>query len=91
MHALPTDTAVPATDLLTRDLPRDQALGLRLIALARAAAAMHMAEAVTGTRVLPGAESGPIAQDSQGLHAERQLLRSQAAGLMAAMSREGRS
>lgn len=91
MHALPTDTAVPAADLLTRDLPRDQALGLRLIAMARAAAAMHMAETATGPRVLPGAESGPIAQDSHGQRSERQLLRSQAAGLVAAMSREGRS
>lgn len=94
MHALPThlphlptDVALPAADMLTRDLPRDQALGLRLIAMARAAAAMHMTEAATGTRVLPGAESGSIAQESQGLRTERQLLRSQAAGLVAAMSR----
>lgn len=40
------DRAVSATDIVGRlaaGLPADQALGLRLIALARAAAAVHMA------------------------------------------------
>jgi len=42
---------------LIDSLPRDQALGLRLIALARAAAAMHMAETVR-PRHHPHAERG---------------------------------
>lgn len=41
--AIPDDSAaIPAAILAT--VPRDQALGLRLIALARAAAALHMAQ-----------------------------------------------
>ncbi len=64
-----------AAALLTRDLPRDQALGLRLLAMARAAAAMHMAE-VGHTGM--GAASSDDAQDAERM---RQLLRSQAAGL----------
>lgn len=41
--AIPEDTAtIPAAILAA--VPRDQALGLRLIALARAAAALHMAQ-----------------------------------------------
>ena len=38
-----------AAERLIRELPRDQALGLRLIALARAAAAVHMSEMAAGT------------------------------------------
>ena len=40
--AIPDDSAAIAAAVLA-DMPRDQALGLRLIALARAAAALHMA------------------------------------------------
>ncbi|HMN40145.1 MAG TPA: hypothetical protein PKE29_04820 [Phycisphaerales bacterium] len=69
------DTTTDAAALLTRDLPRDQALGLRLLAMARAAAAMHMGQAV----LEGGADSGDDAQDGERM---RQLLRSQAAGLV---------
>ncbi len=45
------------TAALLRDLPRDQALGLRLIVLARAAAALHVAQVSPETRnaAAPGA------------------------------------
>jgi len=41
--AIPDESAPIPAALLER-VPRDQALGLRLIALARAAAALHMAQ-----------------------------------------------
>lgn len=39
------DTLPRGARALTHDLPRDQALGLRLVALAQAAASLHMSEA----------------------------------------------
>lgn len=53
--ATPEDLAGDAAAGLVAHMPRDQALGLRLIALARAAAAAHMAEAV-----YPYADAPPI-------------------------------
>jgi hypothetical protein len=44
---------------LLRDLPRDQAFGLRLIALARAAAALHMAQVSPDPRNAAPAAAGP--------------------------------
>jgi hypothetical protein len=48
---LARECAVPAADLvaarLVGHLPADQALGLRLIAMARAAAAVHLAASAT--------------------------------------------
>jgi hypothetical protein len=63
-------------DALTRDLPRDQALGLRLLALARAAAGIHMAHLAMAT---PGAGIDDMAQEPEGL---TQFVRTQAAGLL---------
>ena len=50
-------TQVPtlAAESLVGGLPRDQALGLRLIALARTAAAMHMSELAAGQPPSPEA------------------------------------
>ena len=57
--AIPEDSvAIPAA--LLEQVPRDQALGLRLIALARAAAALHMAHVSCdeNARIIP--ESGDL-------------------------------
>jgi hypothetical protein len=43
---------------LLRDMPRDQALGLRLIVLARAAAALHMAQVSPDSRNATAARAG---------------------------------
>ena len=75
-----------AAALLTRDLPRDQALGLRLLAMARAAAAVHMGQAVMGDAGRMSAQSGDDAQDAERM---RQLLRSQASGLFRAQADQG--
>lgn len=45
---------------LLRDLPRDQALGLRLIVLARAAAALHMAQVSPELRNAVAASAGTM-------------------------------
>jgi hypothetical protein len=75
-----------AAALLTRDLPRDQALGLRLMAMARAAAALHMGQAVMGPDGGAGASPMDDAQDAERM---RQLLRSQASGLFRAQADQG--
>jgi hypothetical protein len=77
------DVSSDAATLLTRDLPRDQALGLRLLAMARAAAAVHMGQAVYGDG---GASVDTNAQDADRM---RQLLRSQAAGLIGGVAAMG--
>lgn len=60
LPTIPDDSAaIPAAILAA--VPRDQALGLRLIALARAAAALHMAQISPSGCENPGAlipESG---------------------------------
>lgn len=43
-HCESSGFAAEVPPALLRDVPRDQALGLRLIVLARAAAALHMAQ-----------------------------------------------
>lgn len=58
---------------LTSDLPADQALGLRLIALARAAAAIHLNQGFA-TTARPPCETGSAIG----------LRQTQAAGLLAA-------
>ena len=71
------DVELPAAFALTRGVPRDQALGLRLMMLARTAAGMHLGQAALGDL---GAETKHTAQE----RAENpQLLRSQASGLIA--------
>lgn len=86
MHHTESTLDFPAASALTRGIPRDQALGIRLIALARAAAAAHMAE---GTLFPPRpsqtAHTGASAQFEQD---REQLLRSQAAGLLALVAAE---
>ncbi|MBX3401915.1 MAG: hypothetical protein KF699_00745 [Phycisphaeraceae bacterium] len=51
-----SDAVLPPA--LLRDLPRDQALGLRLIVLARAAAALHMAQVSPESRNGASARAG---------------------------------
>jgi len=63
---------------LTRGLPRDQALGLRLMAMARAAAGMHMGRTALGDFAHESAQTDHTAQEGA---ANPQLLRSQASGL----------
>lgn len=75
-----SDTHTDALSSLIAGIPRDQALGLRLIGLARAAAACHMTQTTFTT---PGARFTPEAQVEDA--GEAQVLRSQAAGLVAAM------
>lgn len=65
-----------AAAAVTRDLPRDQALGLRLLALARAAAGVHMAAAAVGDG---GAGLAACAQERPEW---AQVVRTQAAGLV---------
>jgi hypothetical protein len=69
------DVTPDATSVLTRGLPRDQALGLRLIALARAATGVHLGQVAHGGS---GASMEHTAQESAALP---QILRSQAKGL----------
>lgn len=47
-HDFSADDVPFAAHAISRDLPRDQALGLRLIALAKAAAGMHMGQVALG-------------------------------------------
>lgn len=86
-HESDSDVLPPAASTLTLDLPRDQALGLRLIAIARAAAAMHMTESAlmqhAPVRTVP-AEHGAVS--NPGAH----LLRTQAARLVSHASEAAR-
>ena len=75
-----------AAAALTRGLPRDQAIGLRLLAMARAAAGMHMGRVAIGAGFEGGAEIECDAQKEVGMG---QILRSQAGGLVRAMQRNG--
>lgn len=84
---MPTSTPSSSNALssLIAGLPRDQALGLRLIGLARAAAACHMAEAILPSpTTTPGARFTPEAHERWDDQA--QVLRSQAAGLAHALA-----
>ncbi|MBY0261523.1 MAG: hypothetical protein K2Q20_04230 [Phycisphaerales bacterium] len=67
-----TDAQVDAAASLLRHIPRDQALGLRLLALAQACAAVHMTQAA-----LDPAPEGLAAEEIDLL-----LGRSQASSLM---------
>lgn len=88
-----TSSSSDALSALIAGLPRDQALGLRLIGLARAAAACHLAEATfppfppstpsTTSTTTPGARFTPEAHERWDDQA--QVLRSQAAGLVGGM------
>jgi len=62
---------------LTIDLPRDQALGLRLLALARACVQEHRAQEAAGA--VDSAKDDTSAQDAAG---ELHILRSQASVLL---------
>jgi hypothetical protein len=72
-----------AAAALTRGLPRDQALGLRLMAMARAAAGVHLGRVALGDA---GAGNQHTAQESADM---TQLLRSQAWGLVEALKAHG--
>lgn len=67
-----------AAEAVVKGLVRDQALGLRLMALARVAAGVHMGMVAMGDR---GAEVAREAREREGGPAGEQVLRSQAAGL----------
>lgn len=80
----PPNTPTHANGLssLIAGIPRDQALGLRLIGLARAAAACHLAHTTLTT---PGARFTPEAHDAADDAGDAQVLRSQAARLAVMM------
>ncbi|MBY0311535.1 MAG: hypothetical protein K2W85_05665 [Phycisphaerales bacterium] len=77
-HELFADDVPFAAHAISRDLPRDQALGLRLIALAKAAAGMHMGQVALNA-------SGPMRTTNPDRGAspdtDAQMLRSQASRL----------
>lgn len=81
-----TPTHADGLSALIAGIPRDQALGLRLIGLARAAAACHLAQALPTT---PGARFTPGAHEGAATEGDAQVLRTQAARL--ALMMDGRA
>lgn len=86
-HELFAEDVPPVALAITHDLPRDQALGLRLIALAKAAAGMHMAQFALGINDPTRTTNSDSRASSD---ADAHLLRSQAAALFDQAREEAR-